>query len=542
MSTIRGIIFVAITVALAIYLGALGVYLLATFGVMHAAEVETASLLGLPWTLVWRAMPVPLQGPVAALAVLGELAVLGTLWWLLARRRAAPAAAAVPRPSRLQNLARLWPFTAAATVVLLAVFLAWWFVDPAPPGRIRLASGPEGGYYERIARRYSWMLRQHGLTVEVIATHGTSENLTLLDMRKVDAAFVQGGVAPPEAGDTHLRTLASVALEPLWMFAAEPMDFVDWLERPSLTIAAGPPGSGTRAMLLRILNLLDLQERVELVPLAGAEAVAALERGEVDIAALVTAPTTPAVSTLLGEGEFHLVEASNADALLRRLPFAQRVVLPERVVDYAANRPPRDVTLLGAATALVVRDALHPAVKQVLLQVSGRVVSGDRLLGTYGAFPSRDFAEFPLDAEAQRYFDYGPTMVRRYLPYWAANLIERFWVLIIPIATLVIPIVRIGPGTVAWGIRRRIFRHYRDLKLLEAKAEEGNSPAERAAALKALERIDAQLKTIDVPLPYRDDLYRLRTHADFVRNRLHASGAAPADDPAATPATPTGGA
>jgi hypothetical protein len=208
------------------------------------------------------------------------------------------------------------------------------------------------------------------------------------------------------------------------------------------------------------------------------------------------------------------------DALLRRLPFAHAVDIPARTIDFRGNVPHDDVHLIGAATSLVVREELHPAVKQLLLQVTRRITSGDRLIGTYGEFPSKELNEFPLDPEAERYFTYGPTLVRRYLPYWAANLLERFWVIIIPVATLLLPIVRFGPSTYQWGIRRRIYRHYRNLKDLEAAAEAARTDEEREKALAALGRIDAQLKDINVPLPYRDDLYRLRMHAAFVRDRL----------------------
>jgi hypothetical protein len=145
-----------------------------------------------------------------------------------------------------------------------------------------------------------------------------------------------------------------------------------------------------------------------------------------------------------------------------------------------------------------------------------------------------------LDAEAERFFTYGPTLLRRYLPFWAANLAERFWVLIIPIATLVLPIVRFGPTTVAWGIRRRIYRHYRDLRELEAAAARATTEAERQAVLAALQRIDDQLRQLSVPLPYRDDLYRLRTHVAFVRSQLDPGQpmpSAPGPGPAATPST-----
>jgi TRAP-type uncharacterized transport system substrate-binding protein len=424
-----------------------------------------------------------------------------------------------PRPNAAISV-RLVFASAVAAAVLMCLLVAWLLVDPAPPGKIRLATGPEGGFYEMLGERYRRALRSYGLEILLVPTAGTPENLVLLREGTVDVAFVQGGVGGTPPSDTSLRSLASLDIEPLWLFSRHDWTLTDFLSQPELTIAGGRVGSGTRDLVDRLLRYLGVPETASVLELEGREAVAAVLRGEVDVAAFVTAPSTPWVDQLLRNPDVAVVEPEFFDAIVRHFPFAYRVELPQRVIDYGANVPDRSLSILGVSTSLVVTQRLHPAVKQVLLQVSKQVARGNRLLGTYGQFPSTDYVEYPLDAEAERFFSFGPTILRRYLPFWAANLFERFWVLVIPIATLVIPILRFGPTTVQWGIRRRIYRHYRQLRELEAAAEAAVNDRQQQEALEALDRVEADIREIVVPLAFRDDLYRLRTHVAFVRAQL----------------------
>src|SRR5439155_1131383 len=68
----------------------------------------------------------------------------------------------------------------------------------------------------------------------------------------VSVAFVQGGSCP-EGIQAEIRSIASLYLEPVWVFyRGEP-----GAQLPSLRgkrIAIGPEGSGTRAMALRLLK------------------------------------------------------------------------------------------------------------------------------------------------------------------------------------------------------------------------------------------------------------------------------------------------
>ena len=47
-------------------------------------------------------------------------------------------------------------------------------------------------------------------------------------------------------------------------------------------------------------------------------------------------------------------------------------------------------------------------------------------------FPAPKLLEFPLSPEADRYYRYGPPFLQRFLPFWAASLLDRIKVMLLP--------------------------------------------------------------------------------------------------------------
>ena len=134
------------------------------------------------------------------------------------------------------------------------IWLSFRFLDPIPPRKIVLASGPESGLYHQQAQRYKELLADQGVTLEERITEGAGENYQLLLDRKsgVDIAFVQGGIAKfPEANS--LVMIASLYYEPLWIFVrrGERIDALSMLA--GKRISMGMPGSGTNALATPLL-------------------------------------------------------------------------------------------------------------------------------------------------------------------------------------------------------------------------------------------------------------------------------------------------
>ncbi len=284
----------------------------------------------------------------------------------------------------------------------------------------------------------------------------------------------------------------------------------------SACAAAARPGIVSRILAA---NLMERDE-ITRTNLDETGAVVALFEGKLDAAVLVSAPESQMVQMLLQTPGIRLYEYPQAESYARRYPFLSPVVLPRGVADLARDVPPKDTGLIATTTALLARDDIHPALVQLFVQAAARIHSGPGWIARAGTFPNAQQGEFPIAKDAARYYQSGPPLLQRYLPFWLANLVDRMWVALFSIIAVLIPLSRMLPPLYEFRIRSRIFRWYRNLRQIERDHEGGKSAAE---LLGTLDKLEARVAAIAVPLSYTDEVYTLRTHIDLVRERLKAA-------------------
>ena len=452
----------------------------------------------------------------------------------------APAAAAKTPARGIPEVLKVW-----LPVLLLAgagFAVAWQFVEPAPPSVVRIASGPPGGAYERIVERAAASLARRGVRVRVRPTSGSVENAALLRAGEVDAALLQGGGFPELGPDERLQAVVSVGFEPVLILlggtenAGGGVRSLDLPEASGLLgdarVAVGGPGSGTAPLARRILgDLLGPDAAGERIEAGGDEALELLRSGGADAAFLVAAPEAPRVAEALADPALAVASLPQAGALARRDAVLTPVTLLRGVVDPAGDLPPADVRTVAAATFYAVRDDTHRAVVQLLVQAAREDPTAD-LLADAGAFPTLLHAALPVAKEARWFFERGPSVLYRHLPFPVASFVDRLTILLLPLLTLLIPLVRVAPPMLRWRVRRRIYRWYRRLRLIEADADAGAEPGALRARLAELDR---EAAGTEVPLSYMEEFYNLRLHIDLLRRRL---GGPPADaEPGGGPAT-----
>jgi len=449
-----------------------------------------------------------------------------------------------------EALLSAWPLV---LVVVLGFAVAFRYIKPAPPETLVLAAGPVGGAYDGFANRYGEFLRRHGIRLTVQPSSGAPENLQRLTAASegdgrppVEAGLVQGGLATDDTAP-GLRTLGSVAYEPVWVFyrgnfkVDKLRDLVGW------RIAVGAEGSGLRGLATQLMDVNELlaDGGKRMLPLAGLEAAEALMQGNVDAAFIIAAPEEPVVQVLLRTPGVSLMSFAQADAYLRRFPFLQKIVLPQGAADLVRDFPPAETVLLATSTNLLVRADLHPAIQSLLLQAAREVHGRAGFFQGRGEFPAYKDNSLPLSPEADRFYRSGPPFLQRYLPFWAAVLVDRAVVLLLPAFALLFPLMRVAPAVYRWRVRSRIFRLYGDLKFLEYELRDGYDPECRAEYRQRLDHIDDAAYHRSVPLAFSDMVYTLREHIELVRKTLdklevaHPGGEA-ADAPPSR-STPAGG-
>lgn len=435
--------------------------------------------------------------------------------------------------------ARMWaPWVGLAVLVAI---VSWFFVKPAPPKRVTIAAGPKDGAYYAFAQEYARTFAASGVTLEVRETAGTVENYRLLNEGAVDLAIAQGGSAP-EGLTADLKSIGSLYFEPVWIFyRPRPDDTTPRLR--GRRIAIGPPGSGTALLAQRILGANGVRDGTPatapssapattgpavggvttFVPIGGHVAIDALKAGDVDAAFLVISPRSPMVKDLLAADGVRLMSIDRHEAYERNFPFLSGLKLPRGVLDIEHDLPPADVYLIAPAANLVCRSDLHPALVPLACKAAVAAHGRGDLLSKPGAFPTTQYVEFPQDSAAESYFKNGPPFLQKYLPFWVAAWVDRTKVLLLPLITLIVPLLRVAPPVYDWRIRSRIYRWYKVLRDVDDKLRSEDPEASRRGydrELGLVRRLERRLAQSKVPLSYAEHLYNLRVHADFVHRKL----------------------
>ena len=410
-------------------------------------------------------------------------------------------------------------------LAIVAIWLAIWFIHPAPPKTITMATGPEQSNFWNTAEKYKKILARNGIKLNIVTSEGSLDNLKKISDPKsgIDVAFVQGGVAGDLPID-KLVSLGSVSYVPVSVFyrGKEKMDRLS--ELSGKKVAIGAPGSGSRVLALTLLkaNGIEAGGKAELLDIGGDEAAKALTEGKIDAAFLMgDSASPPTMGKLLRTPGIRLLDFAQASAYARRFSYLTELKIPKGVFDLGKNIPSRDIRLIAPTAELIARDDLHPALSDLLIEAAKEVHSGASVLQNADEFPAPLAHEFHISDDAARYYKSGKSFFYRTLPFWLASLVDRTLVVLLPIILLLIPGFKLVPLLYGWRIKSRIYRWYGILIALErAAVTDTDTPEQQAELLKRLDSIEEAVNRMKMPLAFADQFYVLREHIGFVRMRL----------------------
>ena len=415
------------------------------------------------------------------------------------------------------------PFILLAITLLV---LAYWWLDPNPPKRVTLATGPGQSAYEEFGKRYAKALAADGIEVVLVPSEGSAANLQLLREGKVDLGFVQGGTSDyTDADEEKLSSLGSLFVEPVWLFYREDSarkvtataTLSAMTQLQGLKINMGTPGSGVPSLMTKLLesNRID-PASLQISKLEQTPATVAFLGGELDAIVFASAPESLMVQMLLQTPGVKLMNFAQSEAYSRRFAFLSPTRLPRGVVDLAGNVPPEDVRLVAPTTALITRNTTHPALLQLFAQAGAQIQGAAGWFKKAREYPNIENNELPMAKEAERAIKNGAPLLQRYLNFWVANLIERMWLVMGIIVAILLPLSRIIPPLYAFRVRSRIFKWYGQLRSIELRIE----TEDNHALLQELKQLESHAEKITVPLSYTDELYALRSNINLVRRKL----------------------
>jgi hypothetical protein len=410
-----------------------------------------------------------------------------------------------------------------ALLFVLMVGLVIWLADPAPPKTITISAGPQDSSFLHVADEYKKILARNGITLKVLESDGSVQNLRrLIDPKQhVDVALVQGGVSDG-LPTSSLISLGSVFYVPIVVFYRG-KGMTQLSELDGKRIAIGREGSGTRMLSLKLLeaNGIGPGGNTTLIPLDGLQAATQLVAGNVDAALLSGDSTTRGLMLrLLSIPGISVMNFDEASAYTRLFPYLDEIDLPPGVLDLRRRIPAQTLHLIGPTVEIVARPNLHPAISDLLIEAALEVHGMPGLLQQAGEFPNPVAHEYPISDEATRYYKSGKSFLYRALPFWLASIADRILVLLLPMAVLLFPALRLIPALYGWRVRSRIYRYYGALIAIERSALDKSTEAERKVLLEQLDEIEESLNTLRMPLAHADAFYVLREHVGFVRAHL----------------------
>ena len=406
-------------------------------------------------------------------------------------------------------------------VAIVAIFL---FINSAAPTTITITSGPPGSTFQNNAEKYKKILARQGVTLKILPSEGSVDNLHKLSNPKVavDVGFVLGGEVNG-ANTDNLLSLGSISYQPLLIFyRGESKKLLS--DFKGLRLDIGPDGSGTHSLALALLKANGVEPNdgtVFVDSLSGDPARALLDNRIDAIFVMGDSASIDILRELLHTTGIRLFNFIQADAYARRINYLNKLELPRGVLDFGKDIPAEDTYLIGPTVELIARSQLHPALSDLLIEAAQEVHGTAGILRRRGEFPAPQEHEFRLSPDATRYYTSGKTYLYRTFPFAIASLIARILAVIVPAALLLIPALKAVPTIYRWRMEYRINRWYRGLLDLERQAFKHWADLEKRRELvHRLDQIENSVSKIVVPAKFGSLFYGLREHIGFVRSIL----------------------
>lgn len=414
-----------------------------------------------------------------------------------------------------------WPLVA---LLLAGLLLLLWFAKPAPPKKVLLATGV--GSYRVLGEKYRTFFQKKGIDLELVTTNGSEDNLArLLDRQDpIQVGFVQSGMIDPKHVE-GIETLGSVDYEPIWLFYRNHVfDDRHHIESEDLKRVRVSIDPTTQALNIFKLNQLPVSSP-NLLPMSNDEGLKELESGKVDAMILVDGLESVIVQKLIADPNIHLASFRRADAYTRLLPYFEKLTVPMGGFNLANNVPDHAIELVSTTTNLIIDDRLHPAIQLLFLEAAREINGGKSYFAKVNQFPAYLDSEVPLSKEARFFYQKGPPVLMKYLPFWLAEFIERMFLLLVPFAAFAYPIIKSIPNYRVNLARKQINGIYKELDRFERDLLQNYQAERRAAYLAELDEFESRVLASKAAKLATADCYTLRSNIEFIRNSLGKRGA-----------------
>ncbi len=405
-------------------------------------------------------------------------------------------------------------------IILIVGIFSYQFIDPAPPRAIKIATGKIDGSYYHFATIYRKLLKKEKFDLQLVPTAGSVEALSMLEKGKVDVAFVQGGTAKKQ-DLKNLMSLGSIYFEPLWVFYRKSDKFKYLYELKGKNIYIGGVGSGTRALAKVLLKENNIDKtNTNFVDLKNQSPKTALEKGKVDAIFSVISASSSKIKDLLSDNKLELFSFKRAKAYSKRFSYLSALTLGEGVMNLEKNIPKTDKTLLGTTATLVSVKTLHPDLIRLLLKVAKKVHSPSSIFSVQNQFPTYKYTQIPMSSDAKKYLLKGDSFLEKIFPFWIASKIDRLAIMIIPLLTLLFPLLKGAMPLYRWRVRSKVYKWYKILHEIDSRLKNTDKNELIKTKTDLLNILDEIQKETKIPLSYMGEYYDLKVHANLILGKI----------------------
>jgi TRAP-type uncharacterized transport system substrate-binding protein len=382
-----------------------------------------------------------------------------------------------------------------AVLGLLAVLAAGLFLHRAlrPASTVlRMSAGDALGRRHALAELLVGAAAAEGLDLHLEPSSGSEDALARVARGELDVALVQGGLQ----AQPSVREVAPLALEPLHLLVRAELEVDGVAGLRGKRVSLSPPGSGTRAFALDVLDLFDLRPGRDFVDATTSyEELERLPATQLPDAVFhVSTLPSPVARFLVRERGYRLVELPFVRSLAVRSLAVRDGTLPAYLYSARPPVPERDLVTPAMRMLLVAHERVPAEPIRRLVEV----VRGDAFLRAARLPPvaeleMREHTALPLHPGAVAY-------LRRNDPVVTSDFIES-------IENLRSFLVSLGVALFffyRWVRARRLHdfdTYLRDVTLIEREAAD----LERAASLDLEKLIALRQRIITLKTQALDD-------------------------------------
>lgn len=230
------------------------------------------------------------------------------------------------------------------------------------------------------------------------------------------------------------------------------------------------------------------------------------------------------IPDLLVQGKIELAALIDTESVSGKLPMLRAMTYPASGIDVARGIPKTDVPIIAYTVSAIARKDIDDGVLLALAHyLKSRYGNSGCLLGDRGEFPNFTSQEaFKPSQIATDFYNNGMPLGRQFIPPSIYEILLKSFYVLLPLVTVVWPVMQLGPNIYGAYSQLRIQRYYWEMVQIERRFRTV-SPKEQNAMLGRLSVIDRELLSLQLPKfhgAFVSDLYEARSYVDLVLTRL----------------------